>query len=373
MKYYLIAGEASGDLHASNLIKAIKNKDKEAKFRGWGGDLMQQQGTELVSHIRDYSVMGFTEILKKLTKVLKSISLCKKDVFNTQPDVLILIDFPAFNLRIARFAKQHGIKVVYYISPQVWAWKESRVKKIKQCVDKMIVILPFEKDFYKKYDMEVEYVGHPLLDSIENYKSASKDFTEETISEKNEMPLIALLPGSRKQEIKRMLPLMLSVCSDFPRYRFAVACAPSIPISFYSEFTHNTGVQLIQNQTYSLLLKADAALVTSGTATLETALLNTPEIVCYKGSTISYLIARKLIKVKFISLVNLIMDEKVVEELIQHELNRNNLKHHLDLLLYNGKNAIIMKEKFEQLRIRLGNQGASQRAADVIADFLKSK
>ena len=318
MKYYLIAGEASGDLHGSNLIRQIKLRDPEAEFRGWGGDLMEEQGTELVKHYRDLAFMGFIEVVMNLSTILRNIKLCKKDLIDYQPDALILIDYPGFNLRIAEFAKKSGIRVFYYISPQVWAWKASRVKLIRRVVEKMFVILPFEADFYKKYDYEVEFVGHPLLDAIADYEStkqAPEEFKLE--NELDDRPIVAVLPGSRKQEISRMLPVMLEVRTHFPNHQFVVAGAPSQPKSFYDQWLAGTDVKLLQARTYDLLQQAKAALVTSGTATLETALFKVPEVVCYSGSAISYQIARRLVSIKYISLVNLIMDQEIVRELIQ--------------------------------------------------------
>ena len=312
MKYYIIAGEASGDLHGSNLIKALKQNDVSADFRCWGGDLMQQQGAVIVKHYSDLAFMGFIEVVKNLRTIFKNIEFCKKDIINYQPDVLVLIDYPGFNLRIAEWAHAQKIKVIYYISPQVWAWKQSRVHKIKRVVDKMLVILPFEKSFYKKFGVEVEFVGHPLIDAIENYRAvAGKTFLED--EQLGNKPVIAILPGSRKQEIAVKLPLMLSVEKDFPGYQFVIAGAPSIHASYYQSYTQNSNAKIVYNKTYDLLNHAAAALVTSGTATLETALFGVPEVVCYKGSAVSFQIAKRLVNIEFISLVNLIMDREVVK------------------------------------------------------------
>ena len=312
MKYYIIAGEASGDLHGSNLITELKKLDTDADFQGWGGDKMQSAGVNLGKHYRDLAFMGFTEVVKNLPTIFKNLQFCKQDILNYQPDVLILIDYPGFNLRIAKWAKQNNFFVIYYISPQVWAWKESRVKDIKKYIDKMLVILPFEKEFYKKWDYDVVYVGHPLVEVVESFK-----LKNESESESQSSNIIALLPGSRKQEIQRKLPVMLQTAAHFPEYNFVVAKAPGIEENFYNTFlSSHKNVTTVVNQTYSLLSKAKAALVTSGTATLETALFGVPEIVCYKGSSISYYIAKKLIKLKYISLVNLIMNKEVVKELI---------------------------------------------------------
>lgn len=365
MKYYIIAGEASGDLHASNLMKELKRLDNNVNFRCWGGDLMQAQGAELVKHYRDLAFMGFTEVLINLRTILKNIDFCKTDITAYKPDVLILVDYPGFNLRIAEYAKAQNIKVFYYISPQIWAWKQSRIHKIKKIVDKMFVILPFEKDFYSKFDYKVDFVGHPLLDAIANFKSE-----EAQLNLPNNKPIIALLPGSRKQEINTMLPLMLSVKKDYPEYQFVIAGAPSQNKEFYNTFLQNDDTSIIFGQTYQLLQQSHAALVTSGTATLETALFGVPEVVCYKGGKISYLIARQLIKVKYISLVNLIMDKEIVKELIQDELNEKNLKIELNKLL-NETDRREMIQNFQLLKEKLGGSGASEKTAQLITNYLK--
>lgn len=373
MKYYVIAGEASGDLHAANLLKELKKLDAAAQFRCWGGDNMEQQGATLVKHYRDLAFMGFTEVVMNLRTILRNIDFCKKDILTYQPDVLILVDYPGFNLRIAEFAKEKGIKVFYYISPQVWAWKESRVQKIKRSVDRMYVILPFEKEFYQKHNYEVDFVGHPLLDAIEaernKHEAKSEWLRKNKLSEK---PVIALLPGSRRQEVAVMLPLMLSVIDSFKDHQFVVAAAPSLPQSFYTELIGNKAVSLVFSQTYQLLMHADAALVTSGTATLETALFEVPEVVCYKGGRISYYIARSLVNIKYISLVNLIMDKEVVKELIQTELTTKNLIAELNRLVADKSAATEMKMNFTSLKEKLGGTGASARTARLMMDALKS-
>jgi lipid-A-disaccharide synthase len=367
MKYYIIAGEASGDLHGSNLIKEIKRLDEASEIRCWGGDKMQAAGGELVKHYRDLAFMGFTEVLMNLGTILRNINFCKKDILAFKPDTLILIDYPGFNLRIANWAKEQGLKVIYYISPQVWAWKENRVKKMKQCIDKMLVILPFEKDYYKnKWDWEVEYVGHPLVEEIERYKAHG---TSDKLSGKR---IIALLPGSRKQEIAKKLPVMLEASKKFPGYRFIIAEAPSVDESFYKTFTDKyANVSAVKNRTYELLMQAKAALVTSGTATLETALFGVPEVVCYKGSFISYQIGKRLVHVKYICLVNLIMDKPVVKELIQHELTAENLERELSALLHDEKEISRLQDDYAALKELLGGHGnASANAAGSILDFL---
>ncbi|WP_300669202.1 lipid-A-disaccharide synthase [Soonwooa sp.] len=364
MKYYIIAGEASGDLHGSNLMKALKEKDPNADFRFWGGDLMAAEGGHLVKHYRDLAFMGFVEVVQNLSTILKNIKLCKKDIANYKPDVLILVDYPGFNLRIAKFAKSLGIRVVYYISPQLWAWKEGRVETIKKYVDDMLVILPFEKDFYKKHKVDAHFVGHPLLDAISDLPPVDVE-TFKKENGLNQQPIIALLPGSREQEVKKMLELMLSVRSNFKDYQFVIAGAPSLPKSFYEQFV-DADVHFVSNKTYDLLRCSEAALVTSGTATLETALLNTPEVVCYRGSKISYEIAKRLVKhIKYISLVNLIMDREVVTELIQDDLNTKNLVKELQDILTGSKRGQMLSD-FAQLREKLGGKGASEVAAGLI-------
>lgn len=347
MKYYLISGEASGDLHGSNLIKELKKQDLNADIRCWGGDLMAEAGATLVKHYKDLAFMGFIEVIKNLPTILRNIKFCKEDIEAYQPDVLVLIDYPGFNLRIAEWAHQKGYKVVYYISPQVWAWKENRVKKMKQCIDRLLCILPFEKDYYKnKWNWDVEYVGHPLVEVVERKKGGAVDSLQLTETNTNNIDLlssvnsplstqiVALLPGSRKQEITKKLPIMLSVADHFPDYTFVVAKAPGLEDDFYTPFLNSApNVTSVRNQTYDLLMKSQAALVTSGTATLETALFGVPEVVCYKGNNISYQIAKRLINIKYISLVNLIMDKQVVKELIQDELTKENLIKELRLIL----------------------------------------
>lgn len=372
MKYYLISGEASGDLHGSNLIKALKQQDPEADIRCWGGDLMEAAGGTLVKHYRDLAFMGFAEVVKNLPVILRNIKYCKADIQSWQPDVLVLIDYPGFNLRIAEWAKKQGFKVAYYISPQVWAWKENRVKKMKQFIDKMLCILPFEKDYYKiKWNWDVEYVGHPLVEVIDRKIKESVNKKQEAGN--HHKAIIALLPGSRKQEISKKLPIMLSVAPLFPDYHFVVAKAPGLDDAFYQPFLATApNVSSVSNQTYELLMQSDAALVTSGTATLETALLKVPEIVCYKGSNISYQIAKRLISIKYISLVNLIMDKLVVRELIQQELNTKNLVHELHLILENKQHRQQIMSDYALLWERLSESGnASSLAAQQVISLIK--
>ena len=370
MKYYIIAGEASGDLHGSNLIKELHKLDTNAAIRCWGGNKMEAAGAMLVKDYRELAFMGFTEVIKNLPTIFRNLSFCKKDILQHRPDILILIDYPGFNLRIAKWAKQQGLKIVYYISPQIWAWKENRVHSIKKCVDKMLVILPFEKAFYKKWNYEVEYVGHPLVEVIEefeNQKSKSDSYRVE-----NKKLVIALLPGSRRQEILKKLPVMLQVAKHYPDYKFIVAKAPGLPDEFYNELLQPySNVDSVANKTYELLSQSQAALVTSGTATLETALFAVPEIICYKGNGISYQIAKRLIKIKYIGLVNLIMDKQVVKELIQDMLTEKNLVAELDLLLTNENKKQQLAKDYADLKKLLSAGGhASYNAAKSIYDFI---
>ena len=368
MKYYIIAGEASGDLHGSNLIKAIKRLDSDAVIRSWGGDMMKEAGAEVVKHYRDLAFMGFAEVIKNLGTILTNLKFCKQDIEAFRPDVLVLIDYPGFNLRIAKWAKEKGFKVIYYISPQVWAWKESRVKLIREVVDKMLVILPFEKEYFEsKWNYKVEFVGHPLVEVINDFLSGAS-------TEKKNPPVIALLPGSRQQEITKKLPVMLEVSRSFPDFQFVVAKAASLDEDFYKGLLEDyPEIKLVSNQTYSLLSTATAALVTSGTATLETALFGVPQVVCYKGSAISYQIAKRLVKVKYISLVNLIMHKEVVKELIQEELTVPNLVKELDSILHDEKKRKQINEDYKALKNLLQQQSnASEKAAQIIVAFLRS-
>ena len=373
MKYYIIAGEASGDLHGSNLIREIRKLDNIADIRCWGGDLMEHAGAHLVKHYRDLAYMGFIEVVMNLRTIMKNLKFCKQDILQFKPDVIILIDYPGFNLRIAEWAKHQHIKVAYYISPQVWAWKENRVKQIRKNVDKMLVILPFEKDFYKKRSFDVEYVGHPLADVVESAQNDIEPLPNTLASPLNEPNIIALLPGSRAQEVTKKLPVMLEVSRAFPDYRFIIAKAPSLDDRFYEQLMEPyKNVRSIRNKTYQLLLHAKAALVTSGTATLETALFGVPQVVCYKGSNISYQIAKRLIKVKYISLVNLIMDKEVVKELIQNEMNVQNVTTELRRVLKDRDTIIRMKRDYADLKKLLSEGGnASEKAAKSIVQMIR--
>ncbi len=370
MKYYIIAGEASGDLHGSNLMKALYEEDPQAEIRFWGGDLMQKAGGTLVKHYRELAFMGFVEVIFNLKTILSNITFCKKDILEFKPDVILFIDYPGFNMRIAKWAKELNYKTHYYISPQIWAWKENRIKAIKQDVDKMFVILPFEKSFYEdKHHYPVDFVGHPLIDAIQNQPSFDEAIfrKEHQLGEK---PIIAVLPGSRKQEITKMLSVMLSVVDDFQDYEFVIAGAPSQEYDFYQQFISNKNIKFVSNKTYDLLRSSTAALVTSGTATLETALFKVPEVVCYKGSSISYQIAKRIITLKYISLVNLIMDQEVVTELIQADCNTKRIKEELQKLLEPQYREKLLKN-YDILEQKLGGVGASKKTAKLIVADLK--
>ena len=391
MKYYIIAGEASGDLHGSNLIRQLKEQDPSTDVRCWGGDLMQQAGGHLVKHYKDLAFMGFAEVLMNLRTIFRNIDFCKSDILSYAPDALILVDYPGFNMRIAKWARRQGLRIIYYISPQVWAWKENRVKQIRANVDKMLVILPFEKEFYRKWNYDVEYVGHPLVEVIDKFRTSdSSNNTPDGFDLPSpgpigiarlspyapnhpSKPIIALLPGSRKQEILKKLPVMLEASRFFPDYQFVVAQAPGQDGSFYKDIlAPYPNVSSVCNQTYWLLLHSEAACVTSGTATLETALFAVPEIVCYKGSNISYQIAKRLIRVKYISLVNLIMDKLVVRELIQDQLTPENLRRELEDLLHNHNRRQQLRIDYLSLKELLSQGGhASANAAASILRFMR--
>jgi lipid-A-disaccharide synthase len=372
MKYYIIAGEASGDLHGSNLIKALKIQDREANIRCWGGDLMQEAGGTLVKHYKEMAFMGFLEVLFNLNAIYKNIKFCKKDILGFRPDAIIFIDYSGFNLRIAKWAKDNRIRTNYFISPQIWASREGRIEKIKATVDHMYVILPFEKEFYeKKHGFKVDFVGHPLLDAISNRPELNEAKFRLANQLDAKKPIIALLPGSRKQEIQKMLSLMLSMTSNFSDYEFVIAGAPSLDREFYTPFLMDTNVKFIQNKTYDLLSISTAALVTSGTATLETALFRVPQVVCYKANWISYQIAKRIITLEYISLVNLIMQKEVVKELIQDNFTKKNLKKELDHIL-NGQFRATQLEAYDELIKKLGGTGASQMAATLIIKNTKA-
>ena len=366
MKYYIIAGEASGDLHGSNLIKELKKLDNSSHFRCWGGDLMSRESDDLVKHFKDYSHMGFFEVFINLKKILNNLSFCKKDIKKYNPDVIIYVDFPGFNLRIAKWAKKNKFKNHFYISPQIWAWKQNRIKTIRKVIDRMYVILPFEKKFYSSINFNVHYVGHPLLDVIKTNKNEVLDRGQEKI--------IALLPGSRDQEIKKILPEMINIIKNFKNYSFYICAAPSQKKSTYLKYIKDKNIEnvkIVENQTYEILSKSSAALVASGTATLETALFKIPQVVCYKSSWISIMIGRFLLRnLKYISLVNLILDKEVVKELIQENLNEKNLTSELKNIL-EGDHRIHMLKSYNELIDKLGNKGASEKTAHKIFNYLE--
>lgn len=374
MKYYLIAGEASGDLHASNLMKAILQEDPKAEFRFFGGDLMAKAGGTCVKHYRDMAYMGFIPVLLHLRTIFRNLSCCKQDILTWKPDVLILIDYPGFNLKVAKFIKQHSsIPVYYYISPKIWAWKEYRIKNIRRDIDKLLSILPFEVDFFKKHHYPVNYVGNPCVDAVqtfrENYQESLDEF--QLRNKLDNRPIIALLAGSRKQEIKDNLPRMTEASKDFPQYQFVVAGAPGIDPEFYQQFI-GKDTKILFGQTYPLLTHATAALVTSGTATLETALFKVPQVVCYytaAGKLVSFL-RRHILKVQYISLVNLISGNEAVTELVADGMTVTNLKAELKQILPDGNKRSKMLSDYEQLIQTLGTAGASQRAAEIIISSL---
>lgn len=366
MKYYIIAGEASGDLHGSRLICELKKEDPTAVIRFWGGDKMARQGGTLVKHYKDLAFMGFWEVMLHLRTILGNISFCKKDILEFQPDVIIYIDYPGFNMRIASWAKKQGFRNHFYISPQIWAWKENRIKRIKQDLDALYVILPFEEAYFKEnHNYSVHYVGHPLIEVIQNEKK-----NQEVFSRQNNKPIIALLPGSRKQEINKMMPVFLKVIQHFPQFQFVVAGAPGIPSNWYDKFIIHPDVSLVHNQTYALLKNSFIAIVTSGTATLETALFNIPQMVCYRSSALSYAIGKRIIKLKYISLVNLIMDEEVVKELIQENCSVESIKAEIDQLSSEEVRAKI-HDNYHKLELKLGNQKASEKVAKSIVSSIK--
>jgi lipid-A-disaccharide synthase len=364
-KIFIISGEASGDLHGSNLVKELNKIFPQIQLQGWGGELMQQQGVEIKKHYKELAFMGFAEVIKNIRTISKNFDLCKATIEAFQPEAIIFIDYPGFNLRMAKWAKQKGYKTIYYISPQIWAWKENRIHTIKKYIDKMIVILPFEKEFYYKWNYEVNYVGHPLVKVVDDFKRSTTTNTNGT------KKVIAVLPGSRRQEIKKKLPIMLAVAKALPEYQFIVAKAPGVEDDLYSEcLKQYTNVGAVSNDTYNLLNSATAALVTSGTATLETALFKVPQVVCYKGSKISYLIAKQIIQIKYISLVNLIMDKLIVEELIQDNMNAQKIEISLKKILEEEKRKEVINN-YNELYEKLSVGGdASLHAAQIIAAML---
>ncbi len=370
MKYYIIAGEASGDLHGSNLIRELKQLDPSAEFRCYGGDLMKREGAFIIKHISDLDFMGFWEILIHLRRILGFIKECKQDILQWQPDALILIDYPGFNLRIAEFGRKQRIPVLYYVSPQLWAWKQGRIYKIKRNIDRLFVILPFEKEFYARFGYEVDFVGHPLLDAMENLPHKSDQLFRKN-NALPDKPVIAMLPGSRKQEIRRILPEMIKLVPAFGgTHQFIVAGTQAVSHDFYKKLMGKDPLPVIYDRTYDLLIHAECALITSGTATLEAALLHVPQVVCYKANPISFFIAKNLVRLKYISLVNLILNREVVKELIQKEMNQINLTHHLNLLLYDTKKREQILRDYVELTQKLGGRGASKTTAELIIKHL---
>ncbi len=375
MKYYIISGEPSGDLHASNMMRELLVLDNTIQFRFWGGDLMEKvSGQKPIKHIKDLAFMGFVEVAKNIRTIFKNIAFCKEDILNYKPDVLILVDYPGFNLRIADWAKQQGIRVLYYISPTIWAWKENRVEIVKRACEKMFVILPFEVAVYKKHNYNADYVGHPLLDAIEQEKSSLPD--RKTFLEKNNLddrPIIAVLPGSRKQEIERMFSIMLDTVGNFKEYQFVIAGTSNLPKEAY-QMALDKNLKVVFNQTYALMHNAHAGIIKSGTSTLESALFRLPQVVCYKGGTVSYSIARMVVgdRVKYISLPNLILDKPVVKELIQTDLTAKNLTDELNKILQGEARENMLKE-YDGLIKLLGNSGASKKVANLIYDHLNEK
>ena len=372
MKYYIISGEASGDLHGSNLMKAIYRHNPQAEIRFWGGDLMQSVGGTMVKHIRDLAIMGIVEVMVHLRTVLANIKLCKQDILDYNPDAVIFIDYPGFNLRIAKFTHSHGFKNFYYISPQVWAWKKGRIKTMRKVLDKMYVILPFEKPFYDKYGVEnVEYVGHPLLDAVADFSSShnSDDFRRRNNIDSR--PIIALMPGSRKMELRKMMPTMAALASRHPEYNFVIAGMTLLGDSFYKPFLTSENVTLVYNQTYMLLQSAFAGVITSGTATLEAALFHLPQVVCYRANALTVAFAKTFAKVKYISLVNLIADKPVVRELIQKDLNKNTLETEFSKITKDKNNRMAMIAEYENIEKTLGSEGVSDKAVLSILKTLK--
>ncbi|PIF06135.1 MAG: lipid-A-disaccharide synthase [Draconibacterium sp.] len=375
MKYYLIAGEASGDLHGSNLMKALKMKDPEARFRFFGGDMMQLVGGTLVKHYREMAFMGIVNVLVNLKKIARNLQLCKDDIVDFQPDVVILIDYPGFNLRIAEFAQTRQLKVFYYISPKIWAWKTDRVKKIKRNVDEMFTIFPFETKFYARYGMKVHYVGNPLLDAISQFRNRalSEGAFRKSIGAV-ERPVVALLAGSRVQEVKRTLPLMAKIAATFPSFQFVVAGVKTIDENLYKELLKDSNINLIFDQTYDLLNNAHAALVASGTAALETALFHVPQAVIYKieGGWFTDLIVRNFVlKTIGVALPNIIMNEMIVPEFIQQKMTFKNVKEEMEKLLFDETYRNSMRSDYQRLDAQMGQPGCSDRAASIMVEILE--
>ncbi len=376
MKYYIIAGESLGDLHGSNLMKHLNELDENADFRFWGGDLMQKVGGELIKHYRDLAFMGFLEVAKNIRTISKNMSFCVNDIKSYNPDVVIFVDYPGFNLRIAKKISSLNLKTFYYISPTVWAWHKSRIKTIKKYISKLFVILPFEKGFYKKYNYNVDYVGHPILDSIADFNTRLNNLSFEDFTKENNLsdkPIIAILPGSRNQEITKMLPIMLNAIDNLENYQILIAGAPSYNLDYFEQFNLNNNVKVIFNKTYEILKFADAAIVTSGTANLETAILNTPQVVCYKTSKLTYAIAKRLVDLKYFSLTNLIMDKPVIKELLQDNFTAENINIEVNKILFDKEHKQKIFENYNNIKNILGNEGASKRTANLMYKYLIEK
>ena len=375
MRYYIIAGEASGDLHGSNLIKGIHEVDPSAQIRCWGGDLMKEAGAELVKHYKEGAIMGFVEVVANLGKLARNLKNCKEDVLSYNPDVLILIDYPGFNFRIAEFAKKNGIRTFYYIAPKVWAWKEKRVYRLKQFVDRLFIIFPFEIEYFKKWGINAIYRGNPLLDSVDNCPFANETRTEfaQRVGVDPQKKTVALLAGSRSGEIKYLLPRMIEVARKHPDYQFLMACAPSMEKEFYEKIIgkSTTNIKLLFGQTYPILRNSDAAIINSGTASLEAALIGVPQVVCYGGNEISYQIAKRVVKLKYISLANLIMNKGLFKELIQHDCTPDKISRELDLLVNDSNYRAKMLQDYRDVREVLGGKGASAKVAQAMIDELK--
>ena len=368
MKYYLIAGERSGDLHASHLMQELKKQDPAAQFRFWGGDMMQAQGGELVVHYQELAIMGFIEAVANIFKIAGYLRKCRHDILEYKPDVVILVDYAGFNMRIAKFCKEHGIKTFFYISPKIWAWNEGRVEGVKANIDRMFTILPFETEFYQKHNYKVDYVGNPIADTVAEHPVNPNFRKDNDLPDK---PIIAILPGSRKQEIEAMLHFMVSIVPSFQDYQLVIAAVSNMDSSYYEAFRRDDLVKIVYDQTYDLLAHSEAALVTSGTATLETALFNVPQVVCYKGSMASYLIARAVIKVKFISLVNLIAGRQIVPELIQEKFKATYMIQELKKILNDKEARQAQLDGYAELKAKLGQQQAAAKAAQLMVGYLK--
>lgn len=376
MRYYIIAGEASGDLHGSNLIKGLKEVDSNAQIRCWGGDLMREAGGELVKHYKEGAIMGFVEVVANLGKLARNIKECQKDIMAYKPDAVILIDYPGFNFRIAKFAKENGLRVFYYIAPKVWAWKENRVHKLKQYVDRLFIIFPFEIEYFKKWGINAIYRGNPLLDSVDNYNRATEtkeEFCNRTGTDMGKKT-VALLAGSRKGEIKYLLPRMVEVAAKYSGYQFLLACAPSMDTGFYKEIIGDrcSNIKLLTGETYSVLRHSDAAIINSGTASLEAALIGVPQVVCYGGNEISYQIAKRVVKLKYISLANLIMDHGIFKELIQHDCTPHKISEELDRLIGDNTYREDMNANYMKVREILGGKGASAKVAMAMVNELET-